>query len=253
MRPTEPSRAAVYFNPERSGHGLFVTRARDDAQVVWYTYDDDGRPTWYLIFPSGFYDSLQGTSGGDIYRFTWDGGRATPTAVGRAVFTRLEPTRLVFSWSLLGVSGSEPMQLLAESACAAVAPATPRDVGGLWYEPARSGYGANVIVRPSQELHAFYLYDADGVPRWVLGDNQPFGAARRDLRQFRGFCPTCSHVAPTSSIVGFSERSYSEHELEPLGGTWRLVVGFVDGVPGGFERDTATILRLTAARPCAPP
>ena len=37
-----------YFNPNRSGHGMFLSQADSAWALVWYTYLEDGTPTWYL-------------------------------------------------------------------------------------------------------------------------------------------------------------------------------------------------------------
>ena len=41
-----PDRRA-YYNPQRSGHGIFVSQAAGQQVVYWYTYLEDGTPVWY--------------------------------------------------------------------------------------------------------------------------------------------------------------------------------------------------------------
>ncbi|MGL6289892.1 MAG: fibronectin type III domain-containing protein, partial [Silanimonas sp.] len=43
------ARSGGYFNPQRSGSGLFVHRAGAAWAGLWYTFLQDGRPTWYYL------------------------------------------------------------------------------------------------------------------------------------------------------------------------------------------------------------
>ena len=42
-----PPTPGEYYNPLRSGHGIFISQAGGQQVVDWYTYADDGTPTWY--------------------------------------------------------------------------------------------------------------------------------------------------------------------------------------------------------------
>lgn len=241
----------VYYNGARDGHGVFFTRAGSAAQLVWYTYDDAGQPVWYLGFP----DALAGGSAAvstDLYRYAWVNGAAQGTRVGRATLTR-QDGRLVYSWELDGRSGSEPMTLLANSACVARSGGTPVDIGGLWYEPARSGYGANLLALPGVELAVFYLYAADGQPRWVLGQGSTFGAPMT-MYQYRGFCPSCAAVPTTRVAAGDYART-----LDPTGpgGTgpasrWSLAVNLAAPLAGAWTAADVPVQMLTTPRACTP-
>ena len=241
----------VYYNGARDGHGVFFTRAGSAAQLVWYTYDDAGQPAWYLGFP----DALAGGSAAvstDLYHYAWVNGSAHGTRVGRATLTR-QDGRLVYSWELDGRSGSEPMTLLANSACVARSGGTPVDIGGLWYEPARSGYGANLLALPGVELAVFYLYAADGQPRWVLGQGSTFGAPMT-MYQYRGFCPSCAAVATTRVAAGDYART-----LDPTGpggsgpaSRWSLAVNLAAPLAGAWTAADVPVQMLTTPRACTP-
>ena len=42
-------RPGSYFNPDRSGHGVFLYPAGDQWTGLWYTYFQDRTPTWYYL------------------------------------------------------------------------------------------------------------------------------------------------------------------------------------------------------------
>ena len=241
----------TWYNPERSGHGLFFTRAADTAQMVWYSYDDTAQPTWYLGFPDGLTSSA-GQAGTDLYRYSWVGGAAHATRVGRATFSR-QAERMVFDWEIDGQSGSEAMTLLTNSACV-TGPTGAFDPSGLWFEPARSGYGVNIFVRPDTDFAVMYLYDSQGRPRWLLGQNGSFGQAPLELFQYTGFCASCAAVPVTRRSVGSFTRSFDATPVAgaEISGRWTISANFAAPVTGSWIANNVASQLLTGRRACAP-
>ena len=71
----------LWWNPAASGHGYHLAPAGGNLAVVWYSYDSDGRPTWYLAAAS-----LTGSTWtADLQSYHWDGAAraATGTSVSR--------------------------------------------------------------------------------------------------------------------------------------------------------------------------
>ena len=199
----------LYYNPARSGHGLIVTRAGNDAQFLWYTYDQNGQPTWYLFLPSGYYANNPAVVTGPLLRSTWDGSKGNGGQVaGFASVTRTGTNEFVFDFNVLGLSGSEPMKFLGASSCISGSNvSTPTDFTGLWYQPSTAGWGASVHIAPSLEFVPFFIYDELGQPRWVLGTHGAptlanMTPATNPLSQLFGFCPTCSYTTPTQRAAG---------------------------------------------------
>ena len=69
---------------EQNGWGLSISQQGSTLFALWYTYDVDGRPTWYVL-PGGM----------------WDGTRYSGTLIGTAssawVGRKYDPARLAFS------------------------------------------------------------------------------------------------------------------------------------------------------------
>jgi hypothetical protein len=42
-------RPGGFYNPQRSGNGLFLYPAGSEWAGLWYTYLQDGTPTWYYL------------------------------------------------------------------------------------------------------------------------------------------------------------------------------------------------------------
>lgn len=241
----------LYYNPARPGHGLIITRARNDAQIIWYTYDDAGAPTWYWLLPDGYYATNPGSFSGPLLRFTWDGSTATMQDVGRATVTRALGTNLLtWSWTLLGQSGSEPMALLDRSRCV-----NGSDQTGAWYNPAQPGWGASVHRTPSLEFISFFIYDALGQPRWLLApDGGPSNGAKVPLSQLSGFCPSCAARATTRATTGSYELPFdATSRLAGAEATGRIKLDapLLPPLSGRFT-GSGDFALLTGKKPCSP-
>src|SRR5690606_1655008 len=223
-RPTP--RFGPWYNPSRGGAGVFLYQAAGDWAVIWYTYLQDGTPTWYLgSAPAP--GPGQGSWTVPLHRVSWNGTAAKPVRVGEAVLAFEDPGQLTFAWNLDGESGSEPHVFIDAGGCP---PGSPRDLTGSWYEPELSGYGYSINAHDGLETAAAYFYDGQGVARWAFGSNSPFGAESMVLLQYRGSCPLCAYAPPQTTEVGVFQRSYDgngsgsgslEVELAPpLQGSW---------------------------------
>lgn len=234
-----------YFNPQRSGHGIFLSRGGGQQVVDWYTFLEDGTPAWYLAQNAAPAPGA-GTWTATLYRVTWDGSAGTPTAVGDVTLTATSADHAMFSWHLFGTTGSEPFELIAASSC--VNANGNVNLNGEWFPPAQAGYGFDALVIPSQQFDAFYMYDDTGNPRWVVGAQSPFadpGAIA--MLQSTGFCPTCAYRALTTQAAGNLDVNYTNGAAgllttaitlnAPLSGTWSI---------------NQPIARLTGTATCGP-
>ena len=232
-----------YFNPQRPGHGIFISQAGGQQVVDWYTYLEDGTPAWYVaqdVAPGAGIGMWTST----LYRVTWNGSGATPTPVGDMTLTTTSADHLMFSWHLYGETGSEAMQLLAAPQC--VSAGGNVNLNGEWYPPAQPGYGFDALVLPSQQFDAFYMYDDTGNPRWVIGSNGPFAASSTvPMVQSTGFCPLCAYVAYTTQPAGDFTVNYSNATQGHL----TTAITLSAPLTGAWNIDQA-ITRLTGSATC---
>jgi subtilisin family serine protease len=240
-----PTQSGSYYNPHRSGHGIFISQAAGQQVLYWYTYLEDGTAVWYFAQAAApTADSAAWTA--QLRRVTWDG--AAPDGhpvVGDATVTPVDADTLVFSWHLFGVGGSERFTVLSRNACV---PVGGQSVGlsGQWYAPAQSGYGMDVVADPQTQFDAFYLYDALGQPRWLVGSGSPFASSMSiAMNQVSGFCPTCTYVPTTMQPVGTLAVSYANAS----NGTFSTNVTLAPPLSGTFNISQPT-LRLTGSTSC---
>ncbi|GAB2667464.1 FG-GAP-like repeat-containing protein [Arenimonas aestuarii] len=205
-------RSGSYFNPARGGHGLVLYPAADQWAGLWYTYFQDGTPTWlYLQAPAPGADGLWTAP---LYRTAWNGSAQHVVQVGEATVTPTGPDAFRFTWTLDGETGSEPLVSLGRG-CPSLAGA-PLDASSHWFDPARAGTGYSVQLWPDYEMHLAFVYDAQGKPRFLIAEGPGFGGADRvlDLEQLQGFCPLCDRAgAPARRTVGTFSRLFGNEMM----------------------------------------
>jgi subtilisin family serine protease len=233
--PRPALRSGHYFDAARIGSssGMFLDFSGNTWFVVWYAYLEDGTPTWYFgqgSAPAGDTDVFRG----DLLRVVWNGSTSSNVKVGEMLATPTAQDAFTLSFMVDGNTGSEPMSRLGGPGCISFS-GSDLDVSGHWFSPSKSGFGysAQLEAGSNQEIFAAYLYDAQGFPRWLFGQKQPFDAATPiSLWQFNaGACPTCAFAAtPAPPVVGQLSRSYQPGNITqigvnatlqlPLFGTW---------------------------------
>jgi len=231
-----------YFNPHRPGHGFSLSPAGGDWVLIWYAYDDDDLPTWYYAQARRPLASTRDTLwSAPLWRVAWDGERSHFADAGHVQLSSTGGETLEMTWTLDGIGGSEPMVPLGPTGCAQSLNGVALDVNGQWYSPLRSGFGYSVQMIRDQEFHLAYLYDGEGLPRWITAQDRFTSVARSIVAlQVAGFCPSCDATPTTSRAVGWLSREFST-----VGGTPRLTtigaaVDFTGPVVGGWRQALPT-------------
>jgi DNA-binding beta-propeller fold protein YncE len=206
-----------WYNPQRSGHGIDLEMVGNVLAVTWYTYLEDGSPTWYLATAP-----LADPWVGELQRFTWNpqSGTATGAPVGELRLDFADARRADFSWRIGSRSGSEPMQTLFDGAALPVP-----DYTGVWYDSREPGWGLGLFSEGEVRGAVVYFYGADHQPRWVLGTGDNASDARLAMSSFRGFCPHCPVVPLVESPAGSIELHFD------AGGASRLTTDVFHAAP----------------------
>lgn len=234
-----------YYNPNRSGHGVFIYPGGTDWAVIWYTYLQDTTPTWYYM--QGAKPGVDGIWKGQIYRAVWNGTTKSHTVIGEAQITVTGTNTFNFHYNLDGQTGSEPMSAYV-TGCPQFN-GSDLNISAHWYNPAESGFGYSFQVNPTYEFVANFLYDGQGVSRFLVaerGGNYSSASESFALEQIGGFCPLCTAVPTTRTTVGTFSRTYSTNNIVSVGTN----VTFANGVPGSWNR-TSGVAALTEKQGCA--
>ena len=189
-----------YYNPQRSGHGVFLDYAGDQWVLVWYTYREDGSSVWYMTDVA---DRSSTSRTAPLLQFGWDRGKRVSSPVGWVSVNAVSTSAFEFSYTLHGRSGHERFERIGGPGCVSLSPgAAPFDVSGLWFAPELPGYGWSVQVDAGsrQAIAASYLYDDLGQPVWVWAQealDAPGSTMVLQTIRFDGSCPWCSYAPGT--------------------------------------------------------
>ncbi len=230
--PPPTVRPGSYFNADRGGHGVFIYPAADQWTGLWYTYFQDGTPTW--LYLQGTAPGANGVWTADLYRGAWQGSGNRLAKVGEVVLSPTGADAFRWTYRLDGQTGSEPMQSLGRGCPTLGGQAV--NASSTWFNPARSGTGYSVQLWPNYEYFAAFVYDARGVPRFLTAESPAFagGNATLALEQLTGFCPLCNRTgAPARATIGTLQRQLGAGTLSRI----TLTGAYTGGVPGTWTGD----------------
>ena len=229
-----------YFNPTRGGHGVFIYPSGAEHALLWYTYLQDGTPTWYYAQAP-----LPGTSqvwNSPVYRAAWNGTTRTLEPIGNLVLTPRGDGQLSMTYNIDGFTGAETLDTFL-TGCPTHSGA-PLDVSAHWFDEASPGYGYSVQVAANYEFLATFVYDGIGVPRFLSAEREgafQSGTPTVPVYQLAGFAPLGAYATPTYTTVGELTRAYGVGTIQTIGAN----ATFVDGVPGSWSRE-GTVTRLSS-------
>ena len=208
-----------YVNTSRDGHGMFVDFAGpignpDQWVTVWYTYLEDGTPTWY--YTQAPVPTANGIWRADLLRVVWNGSAASASDVGDLIITETGASTITVSYNIDGKTGSETMARVGGGSCPSFN-AQNLDVTGHWYSPDKSGFGYSFIATGGgspQEVMIPYIYDSVGFPRWIYGQRGFDSAVNNfSFQWFSGFAPTATKVALTGTAAGSGTRTLASNNI----------------------------------------
>ena len=213
-----PLRAGLWepsSRPELS-QGFDYATTGSFIAFLWYTYDENGEPAWYLAADR---NPVGNVWVAQLERFTNDGTEQQSTPVGYVSVTTLAEQDNIFSFVLFGEEGSDRMKPLSPPECPIVNN-VKKSYTGIWTREAVGVGGTSVLVNEGFQGYLHYIYDAQGKPVWLIGAgaNESLPHAEITLTQYSGYCAVCSGPTPTSLEVGVFTLDYADE----ISATWNL-------------------------------
>jgi hypothetical protein len=194
-----PLAQGVWWNPTQSGSGFEIFSVDGQIAVLWYTYDNAGRPTWYLA--QGSQASL-GQEDWPLLSHRWSNGKqGDPVVAGTLRLSVIHPEAAEISWRLGNATGKTTIEPSRFSGVI-----NEVDRSGAWFDPARPGWGVSLLEQGDITAGALYLYDSNGVPTWYAGHDR--GRSGINLLASSGSCPGCTYRAPTHQSAGRLDFNY---------------------------------------------
>ncbi len=243
--PSIPLRSGLWQPSSRPDlrQGFDYASTGDYRGFLWYTYDENGQPAWYLAANP---QPVGNVWVAELQRFTNDGALQQASAVGHVSITALSEADNIFSFVLFGEQGSDRMYPTSPPECPAV-DNIKRSYTGIWSRPQVGLGGSSVLVNEATQGYLHYIYDASGNPVWLQAANENTGLpqAEMPLMQFEGYCAVCSGDVPASQDVGIFSIDYSgENDAG-----WNLDYVLAPPLSGSINRSD-TVGKLTALLGC---
>ncbi len=215
----------LWFDTSHQGHGFAIEPVGFDDlyYTVFYTYDDQGFPEWFVSLTALNGGILNRASQADslqrfLYDYTIDPSTGTlPIMLDEqqganqlsidfnGMNTNHNDTvcadKALAQWQLGAQQDSWCLQpLIAQDNVPQV------DFGGTWWSGSNdSGWGLSLAFRQETIIVVVYFYDAQGNPRWVIGQNSAFSIGQSidiDLNEIRGYGRTETPIETKSIPAG---------------------------------------------------
>ena len=163
----------IWWNASESGWGVHITQRGSNKFAAWYTYDAAGKPKWYVSTCAGA-GGTAGTCRGALYEVTgpnFFGGAFNPSLVNSANAGNLQMTFSNAgsgSMTYTGVAGQTRAVALTRQPLASGITPPAVDYTDLWWNPRESGWGMAMTQQYGVAFLAWYVYDANGKPTWLV-------------------------------------------------------------------------------------
>ncbi len=183
--------------------------------ILWYSFDQAGEPTFYNSSAPAPTGNVWVT---DLLRYTNDGTQQQSQVVGKLAMTFISNTDVIYSYSLLGIVGSDRMIPLAPNVCPMIS-GSKKSYHGTWGKQQAGLGGATVDVYETAQSHIHYLFDGMGRPRFLLASPYPVQSSSdttMPILKYQVYCATCPEAPVDISPVGTFTRNFTSETT----GSW---------------------------------
>ena len=227
--------AGLWYNPATDGRGFDIEVFGDRLAAIWYTYDQQGLPMWYL-------------AAGDLLGFEFEGpllsfrmdteGGVSNQEVGQLSLTFESERSAQMTFNIGADFGGEPLQWLAFDFDPAGA-----DYTGLWGRADGPGWGVSLATQGSRTVAIAFIYDEAGNPRWTISDPvDELSPLSFDMNAVFSdtLCPACSGVPE------FEFKPAGTMEMAvPDNADWSSDIQFPPPLNGSWELFSTPIIRFS--------
>ena len=176
----------IWWNPDDPGWGLTLADHETQMFAVWYTYQFNGQPAWFVI-PGGTFSQDKRFFSGDLYQATgpaydapFDPKRVALMRIGNASIdfapSGVASGTALFTYNVGPVAKTKPIQRLPFGNAA---PDWGTDATDIWWNPEESGWGLALAQHGNNLFGAWYTYGHDGLPLFIVMPGGTFDAPNR--------------------------------------------------------------------------
>ena len=240
-------RPGLYSNPQRPGNGLAHFVYGSVYGSAWYTAQTDRTPTWYTL-TGDYADNLASAPIERFFNASAPSG-FTPQheTAGRAWTAQLDTDSVLYAWALS--DGNAGMELMD----AFPLPFSNPNHSQVWFAPTESGWGLaieslNTGGSNALEFIGAYVYDSNGIARWMVGDSTSLSGGSVPLTLHRPHCAGCPWFADWDS-QGASAGSLTRSYTGPTSGTLGTSITLPAPLSGSWTRSGVSIITIGTPAP----
>lgn len=272
MPATRQIYTGLWFDPNRPGHGVDFQPVEggpfDQAVALFYTYDDSGRPEYYIATGSmvdGVFKPIANASGDTLVRYVLVNGRPQVDSSTRG-FMRIDfndPVRTA-ACQRPGESGGTADTRAAMSVVINGQDSTwclrpligasereSNDRTGIWVNGGSDDPGWGLSLAPLKRgdgstalFGILYYHDGAGQPRWAFVQTENYTAPMTlALNNITGYCRTCTDNGRPFTPVG---QLPLDLKAPVVGNTAGVTISFPGTPTVTFQRPTSPLSRLTS-------
>ena len=196
------SKTATWSVPTEGGWGVFTLDQGNVLSVGWFSYDDEGEPTWFLVPNST--PQPDGSYAGPILKFSGvpfaqiAGNAADPAqSLGQATLRFTSDKSMQFAYSIGARSQTKTLErtnfagkdLVCRPGTGSRVSAT--NYSDVWSSPTSSGWGVHIAHLDDALYATWYTYDPDRESIFLIGGTtrQPDGSYTGPLFRQRNGTP----------------------------------------------------------------
>jgi hypothetical protein len=237
---TDPDRVirpnpGVWFNPASNGRGFDIEVFNNRLSAIWFTYDDQGQPLWYI--GAGDLNGFEFEADLLLTRLTAEGVFEFDS-VGTLTLNFLSERTADVNWTIGEQAGGESLQWLEWS----TEPAN-RDFTGQWGRADGPGWGVSIATEGERTVAIAFIYDSAGNPRWAISDPVD-GLPPFDMKMNVAFsdtlCPACT-VAPVFEFQAAGNMTLMIDD----NGTWTSSIVLPAPLSGQWLENQTAIIRFS--------
>jgi hypothetical protein len=159
-----------------------VTHQANIVFATWFTYDDFGRPIWYVMSRAeggAIRNDFEGEiylTAGPAFGTAFDPSRVTRTGVGRGRFVIYNRDVAQIYATVAGRSVSKTLSRFVYAIPPPLCdqkgpPYASVNYQDLWWNPAESGWGFNIAHQGDTLFVTWFGYGANMNPTWLVGSD----------------------------------------------------------------------------------
>jgi hypothetical protein len=175
-------KSATWWNPAESGWGLFTVDQGNVIAPGWFTYDETGKPTWFLV--PGALQQPDGSYTGSVCQFTGsplaqvNGNAADPcVSIGSARLRFIGNSQLRFDYTVNGNTQSKSLTRFNFSGSDIICEQSPTpsraaatNYSDLWWAgPESTGWGVHISHVENDLFATWYTYGTDRKAIFYVG------------------------------------------------------------------------------------